>query len=107
MVRIKPESVLQLLAVEPSELSRLHSIAQKWIKWLVSNTFLNYRHRPMYSSSDGVFNVDENFVEEVESLLSENKVSPFGLTSYLFFDYETYVLFPCLTWCELALFGCY
>ncbi|XP_059434979.1 probable inactive purple acid phosphatase 1 [Corylus avellana] len=31
-------------------------------------------HRPMYSSSDGVFNVDENFVEEVEPLLSENKV---------------------------------
>jgi hypothetical protein len=44
----------------------------------------------MYSSSDCVFNIDENFVGEVEPLLLGNKVSPFGLTSDLFFDYEMY-----------------
>ena len=60
----------------------------------------------MYSSSDSVFNVDENFVEEVEPLLSENKVSPFGLTSDLFFDYEMYSS-PAWLGVKLALFGCY
>jgi hypothetical protein len=38
----------------------------------------------MYSSSDNAFSVDERFVEEVEPLLLENKVSPFGLTSFHF-----------------------
>jgi hypothetical protein len=55
----------------------------------------------MYSSSDGVFNVDENFVEEVEPLLLENKVSPFGLTSDLCFDCECTL--PLLDfWCEIG-----
>uniref|UniRef100_A0A2N9EWZ4 Purple acid phosphatase n=1 Tax=Fagus sylvatica TaxID=28930 RepID=A0A2N9EWZ4_FAGSY len=31
-------------------------------------------HRPMYTSSDGLFNVDKNFVEAVEPLLLDNKV---------------------------------
>jgi hypothetical protein len=39
----------------------------------------------MYSSSDDAFSVDKRFVEEVEPLLLENKVSPIGLTSFHFF----------------------
>ncbi|XP_050283475.1 probable inactive purple acid phosphatase 27 [Quercus robur] len=31
-------------------------------------------HRPMYTSTDGVFSVDKNFVKDVEPLLLDNKV---------------------------------
>ncbi|KAB1227531.1 putative inactive purple acid phosphatase 9 [Morella rubra] len=32
------------------------------------------RHRPMYTSTSGIFSVDKKFVENVEPLLLDNKV---------------------------------
>ncbi|XP_062175489.1 probable inactive purple acid phosphatase 27 isoform X2 [Alnus glutinosa] len=44
-------------------------------------------HRPMYSSSDNAFSVDERFVEEVEPLLLENKVDSWSLSRISQFGY--------------------
>jgi hypothetical protein len=37
----------------------------------------------MYSSGDGFLSVDDQFTKEVEPLLLESKVSPFGLSSHI------------------------
>jgi len=61
----------------------------------------------MYSSSDDAFSVDERFVEEVESLLLENKVSPFGLTSFHFLCMKFTLPLLGLVWNSLCLAAIY
>jgi len=61
----------------------------------------------MYSTSDDAFSIDRRFVEEVEPLLSENKVSPFGLTSFHFFYMKFTFPLLGLVWNQLCLAAIY
>ncbi|GKU92222.1 hypothetical protein SLEP1_g5981 [Rubroshorea leprosula] len=49
--------------------SDMASVDRSRTPWLI---FMG--HRPMYTSTDGLFSVDNNFVKDVEPLLQENKV---------------------------------